>query len=686
MKVSSLLLLVGLVSCVTRHDGIVCPPERMGDPECGSYMCPAGQMVMGNMCVAVGACPMGQRNGGGGVCVPEGQCADGYHNGGDPRGTCVPVGMCTADYIDDGAGGCVQDTNACAMGFHDDGTHNACVRTGKCAMGFHNGGDGSCVETGMCGAGYHDGGSGNCLPDGMCSAGFHDGCDGKCVSLDACSPMCFNNGVDTCVRDTASCAMGFHDGGHMSSCLPGTQCDPGADWDAAMRRCVDNGSGGGGGAGGEGGGTMVPPCCDLPPPTDPCGMPGATCSLSGRNMVRFAGGSSGDNVQVRVDLPAAWVGMSLRADCSDLMFREMDGTWAPHWVEDCMATGGPRVWVRVKRLDATAGATLSVFHGGNALPAAQSFDRVFDRVPEKDPALMGAWTFDEGMGAATRHLGPAARFWYAPQGSTDPAVAISGSSSLTAAIWGPPGVGWGTRRDVGFTTGHSFKSVDRTTFRVPGSETPHPDRGITMGIWFKTNCMPNQIGATGDCNRTTVDWATPISLGAPEGWGNGNGSDIFNPYALFIWQSGPDRSRLQGNTCHGPCMVEGDYNHIASDREYLDRELTGSWHFLAMSYDVATQERHLFFDGEDLPLHHCDPPMDTRICDWFLNRVISTGAVTFTPAPLTIGSDFNNGVDGLSINGWLDDAFILNRMANAAELQAFMERRQPIALPTATVM
>ena len=63
------------------------------------------------------------------------------------------------------------------------------------------------------------------------------------------------------------------------------------------------------------------------------------------------------------------------------------------------------------------------------------------------------------------------------------------------------------------------------------------------------------------------------------------------------------------------------------------------WHFMAMSLNFQTNERHLYFDG----------------------------------------------VDGLTLAGDLDDVFILNRAATVAELAAFRERRRPITLPTATV-
>ncbi len=688
MKVLSWLLLLGFVSCVTRHSGIDCPPERMGDPECGNYVCPAGQMVMGTMCVTVGACPTGQRNGGGGVCVPEGQCAEGYHPSGDARGTCVKVGMCTADYIDDGAGACVQDTSSCASGFHDDGTHDVCVRNGKCATGFHNGGDGTCVAMATCATGYHDGGTGNCLVDGMCSAGYHDGGDGKCVSLDVCSPMYFDNGVGNCVRDTASCAMGFHDGGHGASCRPGMQCDPGADWNATMRTCIGNGSGGSSGGGGSGG-DSVPPCCDLPPPTDPCGMPGSTCSLTGRNSVRFAGsGPTVDSVQVRVDLPASWKGASLRADCSDLVFREMDGTWAPHWVEDCNAAAGPRVWLRVKHLDASAGTTVTAFHGGAAQPMAQSFDRVFDKLPSRDPAMMGGWTFDEGRGAHTRHSGPSATFWYAIPASSDPAAPQSDSSSLAAAIWTPTDGGfWNGRRDVKFTSGHAFKVKDKTTFRVTPAQSPKPTRGITLAAWFKV-----------DHAEMAWDWITPVSYGSTVEWGQmfaatdpagvvGN----FNPYALFLKSGADINGQIQAfgeaNDCDNRCSHEGDYNHVQTVRPLVsDAQLTAEWHFMVMTLDFMTHERHLYWDGMDYGFEMC-PGSTTQICDHFLGTPISQTLLFAVPdVPLTIGADYNYSVDGYGLDGQLDDVFILNRAASAADVQAFYERRYPIVLPVATVM
>lgn len=509
-------------ACVKRHQGEPCPPGVM-DETCEPIMCPAGQRVsMSGTCVPMGQCDPGQHDGGNGTCVEMGTCSEGFHDGGD--GACVREGTCSVDFFDDGEGLCINDTNSCAQGFHDDGTRHACVRMGRCATGFHQGGDGVCVPDGMCSAGYHDGGRGSCLPLGECASGFHDGGDGTCLTLDRCSMGYFADGAGACVNDTASCAQGFHDGGGNRSCVRDGMCSSGYMLDTTTGNCVGDGSGGG-----DGGVPEVPPCCDDPPATDPCGMAGSACGLGQRSMVQLAAnGRAAESVQVRVDLPVAWVGTSLRMDCSDLVFREMDGTWAPHWVEECapMAGGGPRVWVRIRRLDPQAGATLAVHHGGPSVAAAQSFDRVFDRVPSRDPALLGAWTFDEGMGNATRHAGPPAFFWWAMPGSTDPAVPVPRTSPLNGAIWAPQGGHWGTRRDVKFTRGSAFRTVDRTTLRVPAMQTPRPDQGFTMAAWFRTDTTPNMAG---------VDWATIVSLGAPEGWGNNTGVDIFNPYALFLY-------------------------------------------------------------------------------------------------------------------------------------------------------
>jgi hypothetical protein len=52
---------------------------------------------------------------------------------------------------------------------------------------------------------------------------------------------------------------------------------------------------------------------------------------------------------------------------------------------------------------------------------------------------------------------------------------------------------------------------------------------------------------------------------------------------------------------------------------------------------------------------------------------------------MVIGADYNFGSDNLGIIGEVDDVFVLNRAASAAEVQAFYERRFPITLPTATV-
>ncbi len=101
------------------------------------------------------------------------------------------------------------------------------------------------------------------------------------------------------------------------------------------------------------------------------------------------------------------------------------------------------------------------------------------------------------------------------------------------------------------------------------------------------------------------------------------------------------------------------------------------WHFMAMSLNFQTNERHLYFDGVDeLLLPN----------DYFLDTTPSTGPIFYIPdSPVVLGADLNDGVDGLTLAGDLDDVFILNRAATVAELAAFRERRRPITLPTATV-
>jgi hypothetical protein len=69
------------------------------------------------------------------------------------------------------------------------------------------------------------------------------------------------------------------------------------------------------------------------------------------------------------------------------------------------------------------------------VPSAQTFDRVFDRVPVSDSTLLGAWTFDEGAGSVTRAVGASAAAYYAPTTSTDPPIAVGSDANLIANLW-----------------------------------------------------------------------------------------------------------------------------------------------------------------------------------------------------------------------------------------------------------
>ena len=608
-------------------------------------------------------------NGGDGTCVPLGECLAGYHDGGG--GICLMTG-CAAGYFSDGAMLCINDATQCTTRFHDDGSHMGCIAVGMCKSGFRLGGDGECVAMAMCSPGFHDGGTGNCLPEGECTPGYHDGGSGQCVAVGMCTTGFWDSGEGTCINDPIMCGGAFHDGGNHMSCVATGTCNAGWTLDG-NGDCV-GGPNGDGGVVGDGG-SVVPTCCDAGPISDPCGGT-LGCGLSTRSTVTFpANGTASTDVQLRVDLPVAtWKGAStLRPDCADLVFREADGSWAPHWVEDC--TSG-RTWVRVKSYSATTGVVLGAHHGG-ATQTGQNFDRVFDRVPWRDPALVAAWTFDEGAGTASRNYGAPVYAWRADQGSSDMAVRALTAPQI-AALWAPQGGGWGSRADAAarFSTGHAARIVDRTSWRTDPANTPRPQTGLTLGAWFTTTENPDAHGA----------WSTVMCYGARAGWP----FDIANPFAMFMWESGVNDVYLQANSCHNGCTVPGmtntmpgDYDHIATTRSYTYDDLMGAvgsrpkWHFMAMSLNFQTNERHLYFDG-------VDEPLGTR--DRFLDTIPSTGPIFYIPdSPVVLGADLNDGVDGLTLAGDLDDVFILNRAATVAELTAFRERRRPITLPTASV-
>jgi hypothetical protein len=613
-------------------------------------------------------------NGGDGTCVPLGECITGYHDGGG--GVCVMSG-CAVGYFSDGAGVCINDATQCTLRFHDDGSHHGCAATGQCATGFRLGGDDECVAVAMCSQGFHDGGSGMCLPQGECSPTFHDGGAGDCTREGLCSQTFFDDGEGRCVNNVSMCGGGFHDGGNHVSCVLGGTCNGGYMLDG-NGDCVGGPSTDGGVS--DGGG--IPTCCDASVPVDPCA--GTTsCGLSTRSTVTFgATGATSTDVQVKVTLPVVtWKSTdgTLRSDCTDLVFRNPDNSWAPHWVEDCTAG---TVWVRIKRLDAATGAVIGVHHGGAAMASTASFDRVFDRVPSTDPALATAWTFDEGAGTTTRNYGAPAFAWHGPVGTTDPANKVF-SGPQAAALWAPQGGGWGSRADTGvrFSTGHAARISDRVTWQTDPANTPKPASGLTVGAWFTTNEAPGAPGSIGHDNA----WTTVLCYGATEGWPFA----IANPFGLFMWESDTDMIKVQGNSCHNGCTSEGtfgvnrsDYDHMATTRWYTYADLVGSaaapkWHFMALSLNYQTNVRHIYMDGVDEPI---EPN------DYFNNTPPSTGNIFWIPnAPIVLGADYNNGIDGLTLAGDLDDVFILNRAATVPELAAFRERRRPITLPSATV-
>ena len=450
-----------------------------------------------------------------------------------------------------------------------------------------------------------------------------------------------------------------------------------------------------------------PACPPYVPPTraEPCaGRPDCGLPTHGRVDVRGATGPL-TNYQVRVELPAA-VRAAVGPACDRLVFRTMSNEWAPHWVADC-ATGV--VWVRVPAL--AAGNTVLAMHygGATAVPAAQSYDDTFDRVPLQAANLLAAYSFDEGTGSRTCPSGgllapPFDAFIHEtqydlPQTEVEQKPPLWSTEAPLSLLNPANATGRFTRNQ------HSLNFPRHAVLPAAGVASPNrlvnwqsPDgrpfntatRQLTLGVWVFAASPAN---AFGDNFQTVVcqgmpDLATRMMV-MPDAQVVDN--SIFNPWAIFFRSDNVDDTYFQGNSCVVPCTNVDSYAHITTREPLTSAQFAGKWHFMAITVDTMTTPhatRRSFYDDRtyafptDLDLFpekvYC--PMGPRMCRW-----PPEAPIQYYPAPVVIGADMNDGEPQLGLEGRVDDFFVLNRAASPEEIQAYRERRQysPMAITTA---
>lgn len=450
-----------------------------------------------------------------------------------------------------------------------------------------------------------------------------------------------------------------------------------------------------------------PPCPPYTPPSriEPC--PGRSdCGLPSHGRVDVTGATGPlTNYQVRVELPPA-VRTAIGPACDRLVFRTMSSEWAPHWVADC-AMGV--VWVRVPAIG--AGSTVLAMHYGGtaAVPAAQSYDDTFDRVPLQAANLLAAYTFDEGTGSRTCPSGgllapPFDAFIHETQydlpqtevAQKPPLWSTEAPTSLLSPA-NPTGR---------FTRGqHSLHFPRHAVLPAAGVSTPNrlvnwqsPDgrpfntatRQLTLGLWVFAASPAN---AFGDNFQTVVcqgmpDLATRMAT-MPGAMVVDN--SIFNPWAIFFRSDNVDDTYFQGNSCVAPCTHVDSYAHITTREPLTSVQFAGKWHFMAITVDTTSvphATRRSFYDDRsysfpaDLDLFpenvYC--PMGPRMCRW-----PPEAPIQYYPAPVVLGADMNDGEPQLGLEGKVDDFFVINRAASPEEIRAYRERRQysPMTIVTA---
>jgi hypothetical protein len=353
--------------------------------------------------------------------------------------------------------------------------------------------------------------------------------------------------------------------------------------------------------------TPGPACAPYvaPPRTEPCpGNP--SCGLPSRAQVQVTGNTAAlEQYQVKVTLPMA-VRAAAGPACDRLVFRTMDNAWAPHFVTNC-AMG--EVWVRVPRMAANATTLLTLHYGGStAAAAAQSYDDTFDRVPYRAQGVVGAYTFDEGMGQRTcPAVGPTPFDAYVldlryqaqhpelpspspPLWSMESAPSILAPTNTAAKFTrNQRSLNFGTvvvRQPVTLEDGGVSRLPDGGVETMPITYRPVNWRSassapfntarqqLTVGVWVRPLSPSN---AYLDNFQTVVCYGMPDQptraafWRLPETNPQIENNSIFNPWAIFFRGDAVDDTLYQGNTCVEPCLDVIQYAHITTTEP-----LTGS--------------------------------------------------------------------------------------------------------------
>ncbi|MBK6528999.1 MAG: hypothetical protein IPF99_05290 [Deltaproteobacteria bacterium] len=359
--------------------------------------------------------------------------------------------------------------------------------------------------------------------------------------------------------------------------------------------------------------------------TDPCpGVP--ACGLPTRGVLTVTGASAAySDLQVRVVLPPA-VRTASGPECDKMVFRTASGAWAPHFVTDC-AMGV--VWVRVPTLVAGAPATLSLHYGGSTpVPAANSYDDTFDRVPMHAANTLGAYTFDEGAGSRTcPAVGTVPFDAYIHQTPYDaPPVDVAVRPPLWSTL-SPPSL---LNASARFTRGqHSLNFPSVPVLKASGLSSPNrvinwqsassapfntARTQLTVGVWVKPETPSNHFN---DNFQTVVCFGMPDQATRAAFWRLPEtdhrivDNSIFNPWAIFFRGDGEDDTLYQGNSCVEPCTDVMQYAHVTTVEPLTSDRLINQWHFLALTIDTTARPhtvRRSFYDG-----HTYDYPRDLNL-------------------------------------------------------------------------
>lgn len=444
---------------------------------------------------------------------------------------------------------------------------------------------------------------------------------------------------------------------------------------------------------------LGPPCPAPAAPrrTDPCPTRG-DCGLPSAARVNITGARTVlREFQVRVVLPAA-IRAAAGPACDRLSFRTPANQWVPHFVTNC-AMG--EVWIRVPEVQ-PAGTVVALNYGGpTPVPAAQSYDDTFDRVPTAAAGLIGAWSFDEGTG--TRSCPAAGGVAFDAYIHDNPFARGLGEVRRRPELWSreaPPSMLAPDNAAARFSRGQFSLNFERSD-TIPDPRQPAVTRvdrlvnwrsdsnltfraandQLTVGVWVYTETPANEFE---DNFQTVICYGMPAHPRPPFQGAVLDGISIFNPWALFFRSDDANNTFLQGNTCVFPCINIDQYAHITTKRPFTREAFTRRWHFAAMTVDTTSRPhatRRSYFDGDayefprDLNLFpedtYCPGPPDARVC-----RYPPDTAIYYYDAPVVLGADLNAGEARLNLEGKIDDLFIIGRAAPPEEIRAYRERRK----------